>query len=56
MIGLTLAGVVGRFSFSWLSEHVGRRVSGGLLGFGAALFIALAGVYHDDMIFGVSTF
>jgi putative MFS transporter len=56
MIGLTTAGVVGRFSFSWLSEHIGRRFSGGLLGFGAALFIALAGVYHGDLIFGVSAF
>jgi putative MFS transporter len=56
MVGLTIAGVVGRFSFSWLSEHIGRRLSGGLLGFGAALFIALAGIYHGDMIFGVSAF
>jgi putative MFS transporter len=56
MIGLTIGGVIGRFAFSWLSEHIGRRIAGGLLGFGAALFIALAGVYHADMIFGVSAF
>jgi MFS transporter, putative metabolite:H+ symporter len=56
MIGLTVGGVVGRISFSFLSERIGRRNAGGLLGFGAALFIALAGIYHGDMIFGVSAF
>jgi len=56
MIALTVGGIVGRVSFSWLSERIGRRLSGGLLGFGAALFIALAGIYHSDMIFGVSAF
>jgi len=56
MIGVTIGGVAGRFAFSWLSEHIGRRVGGGLLGFGAATFIALAGIYHADMISGVSVF
>ena len=56
MIALTIGGVVGRISFSTLSERIGRRKSGGLLGFGAALFIALAGIYHGEMIFGVSAF
>ena len=56
MIGVTIAGVVGRFAFSWLSEWIGRRPSGGLMGFGAALFAMLAGVYHADAVFGVSLF
>jgi putative MFS transporter len=56
MIAVTLSGVAGRLSFSWLSERIGRRRSGGLLGFAAALFIALAGIYHADMVFGVSAF
>jgi MFS transporter, putative metabolite:H+ symporter len=56
MIAVTLGGVAGRWAFSFLSERLGRRRSGGLLGFGAALFIALAGIYHNDMIFGVSAF
>jgi len=56
MVALTIGGVVGRVSFSWLSERMGRRNAGGLIGFGAALFIALAGIYHADMIFGVSAF
>jgi MFS transporter, putative metabolite:H+ symporter len=56
MIGLTIAGVAGRFAFSWMSEQIGRRPSGGLLGFGAALLVALAGVFHGDQVFGVSAF
>jgi putative MFS transporter len=56
MIGLTIAGVVGRFAFSWMSERIGRRPAGGLLGFGAALLVALAGVFHGDQVFGVSEF
>lgn len=56
MVGLTIGGVIGRVSFSWMSEHIGRRNAGGLIGLGAALFIALAGIYHGDLIFGVSAF
>jgi putative MFS transporter len=56
MIALTIGGIVGRIAFSWLSERIGRRPSGGIIGFGAALFIALAGMYHGEMIFGVSAF
>lgn len=56
MIGLTIGGVIGRFSFSWFSDKVGRRRAGGLLGFGAAVFIALAGIYHGGTILGVSAF
>ena len=54
MIGLTLGGIVGRIAFSLLSEGIGRRLSGGLLGLGAALFIALAGIYYDQTILGLS--
>jgi MFS transporter, putative metabolite:H+ symporter len=54
MIGLTIGGLAGRISFALLSEGIGRRRAGGLLGFGAALMIALAGVYHDQMWFGYS--
>jgi putative MFS transporter len=54
MIGLTLGGLVGRVSFALMSESIGRRRAGGLLGFGAALMIALAGIYHDQIWFGFS--
>ena len=56
MIGLTIAGVIGRFSFSWMSERIGRRLGGGLLGFGAAALVAMAGVFHGEMVVGVSAF
>ena len=43
MILLTVTGFIGRLSFSWLSERIGRRNSGGLLGLGAGVLIILAG-------------
>ena len=43
MILLTVVGFLGRVSFSWLSERIGRRNCGGLLGFGAGVLIILAG-------------
>jgi len=56
MIALTVAGVIGRISFSFLSEQLGRRASGGLLGFGAGALIVLAGVMHSTFIGGISAF
>ena len=51
-----VAGLVGRISFSVLSEWLGRRVSGGLLGLGGALFLVLAALTHDMFLAGVSVF
>lgn len=56
MILLTVTGFIGRVSFSWLSERIGRRNSGGLLGFGAGALIILAGHNYDGTIFGLSAF
>jgi putative MFS transporter len=56
MILLTVTGFVGRLSFSWLSERIGRRNSGGLLGFGAGVLIILAGNNYDATLFGLSAF
>jgi putative MFS transporter len=56
MILLTVTGFIGRLSFSWLSERIGRRNSGGLLGFGAGVLIILAGNYYDATLFGLSAF
>jgi putative MFS transporter len=56
MILLTVTGFVGRVSFSWLSERIGRRNCGGLLGFGAGVLIILAGHYNDATLFGLSAF
>ena len=56
MILLTVVGFFGRLAFSYLSERIGRRNSGGLLGFGAGILIILAGYHYDAMWFGVSAF
>jgi hypothetical protein len=46
----------GRFAFCYLSDAIGRRPSGVLLSFGAALSLVLAGYYRDVFIGGVSVF
>jgi len=56
MILLTVVGFLGRLSFSWLSEKIGRRNCGGLLGFGGGVLIILAGYHHDGTLFGLSAF
>jgi putative MFS transporter len=56
MILCTVVGFVGRLSFSWLSEAIGRRNSGGLLGLGAGVLTIIAGQYYDAMFMGVSAF
>jgi putative MFS transporter len=52
-----LSSFVGRIVFSILNDVIGRRLTGGLVGFGAALFLALAGILpHDAFIAGISVF
>ena len=52
----SFAGLVGRFVFSWLSDAIGRKPSGVLLGLGAAASLAAAGHWHDAMLGGLSVF
>ncbi|MBL6616168.1 MAG: MFS transporter [Reyranella sp.] len=56
MILLTVTGFIGRLSFSWLSEAIGRRNCGGLLGFGAGVLIIVAGYNYNATLFGLSAF
>ena len=56
MILLSVSGFLGRISFAFLSELVGRRNAGGLLGFGAGFLVILAGYHYDAMVFGASAF
>src|SRR5271163_4894727 len=56
MILLTVFGFVGRLSFSFFSELMGRRNAGGLLGFGGGVLTIIAGQYYDATLFGVSAF
>lgn len=56
MIFVSLSGLAGRVVFSILSEAIGRRASGGLLGLGGAAGLALAGITHNVFLGGVSLF
>jgi putative MFS transporter len=56
MILLTVCGFIGRLSFSWFSEKIGRRNAGGLLGLGAGVLTILAGYNYDVVIYGMSAF
>jgi MFS transporter, putative metabolite:H+ symporter len=56
MILLSVTGFIGRLSFSWFSELLGRRKAGGLLGFGAGVLIIVAGYNYNTTILGVSAF
>ena len=56
MILLSVSGFIGRLSFSYFSELLGRRTSGGLLGFGAGALTIIAGYHYDATLFGLSAF
>ena len=50
IIPMTVAGLIGRLSFARLSDLIGRRASGGLLGFGAAALILAAGLSYEQFV------
>jgi MFS transporter, putative metabolite:H+ symporter len=56
MIWVGLLGVVGRLAASWMSDALGRRASGVLIGLSSAFFMVMAGYYHDAYIGSVSAF
>src|SRR5437762_357050 len=56
MILLTVSGFIGRLSFSYFSEALGRRTAGGLLGIGAGVMTIIAGYNYDATLFGLSAF
>jgi putative MFS transporter len=56
MILLSVSGFIGRLSFSFFSEWLGRRNSGALLGLGAGILTIVAGYNYDATLFGVSAF
>ena len=56
MIYIGLLGIVGRLVASWMSDALGRRISGFLIGTGGAIAMALAGYWHDVYIGTVSVF
>ncbi len=56
MIFVACGGFTGRIAFSILSDAIGRRKSGALVGFGAGVFLSLAGIFHSAFLGGVSVF
>jgi putative MFS transporter len=56
MIWVGVLGIVGRLVASWMSDALGRRPSGFLIGMGGAITMALAGYWHDVYIGTVSVF
>ncbi len=55
-IWISLAAIGGRFFCAWLSDALGRRPAGILIGLAAALTMSLAGYLHDVMLGTVSMF
>lgn len=47
MIYCSAGAFLGRVIFAYFSELLGRRISGGLFGFGAALFVMLTAYFHN---------
>ena len=56
MIYVTATGILGRIVCSYLSDAMGRRRSGMLIGFSGGLLMAAAGYFHDAFIGTVSVF
>ncbi len=56
MIFVNGGSLVGRFVWSWLSEVIGRRLSAGMVGLGAAGAVVLAGLFPGATIGTVSVF
>jgi putative MFS transporter len=51
-----LCGIAGKVAFSILPHYIGRRRAGQIHGFGLAVGIALAGIFHDRFIGGFPLF
>ena len=56
MIYCSVGGFVGRLAFAYMSDALGRRMSGALYGFGAAVLVVLAGYLHNAFLGATSVF
>ena len=56
LIFVNFAGLFGRIGLSYLSDAIGRKPSGAIASFGAAILTVLAAVYHNVFFGGVSLF
>ncbi len=55
-IAVTLGGFIGRWFWSFMSDHIGRRATGIILGIGAALMLVIALYNTGNYIGGTSVF
>jgi len=53
---VNLAGLFGRVGLSYLSDAIGRKASGAIASFGAAILLVVAALYHDVFFGTVSLF
>jgi putative MFS transporter len=56
MIWVNVGNFIGRFTFAWLSDKIGRRYSAGIVGFGAAAATIAAGLFPTAMLGTISVF
>jgi len=56
MIYCSAGAFSGRLAFAYLSDSIGRRLSGGLFGFGAAVLVTLAAVARNSFLGTASLF
>ncbi|MBZ5699868.1 MAG: MFS transporter [Acidobacteriia bacterium] len=56
MIYCSISAFAGRVAFSYLSDSLGRRVSGGLYGFGAAVLVILSSYLRNEFLGAISVF
>jgi MFS transporter, putative metabolite:H+ symporter len=56
MIGVSMVGVIGRLTFGWLSDRIGRRWCGAIFGFGAAAMLPLTAATVHATVGTVSVF
>jgi putative MFS transporter len=56
LIFVNFAGLFGRIGLSYLSDAIGRKGSGAIASFGAAILTVSAAVYHSAFFGGVSVF
>ncbi len=56
MIYCSISAFAGRIAFSYLSDSIGRRMSGGLYGFGAAVLLILSSYLRNEFLGAISVF
>jgi putative MFS transporter len=56
MISVNLGGLAGRIGLSYLSDAIGRKTSGAIASFGAAILIVVAALCHNVFLGTVSVF